>query len=80
MMDKTSKNLDIKEITSIEQLEKLGISFEEAYASLEKIVNLQERGEISLEESIKYYKVGKVLAEYANNILEKAKIEIEKVN
>lgn len=80
MADKITKNLELKDITSLEQLEKLNMSFEEAYSSLEKIVNLQERGEVSLEESMQYYKIGKILSAYANSILEKAKLEVEKVN
>lgn len=79
MTNKTTK-LDIKNIESIAQLEEFNISFEEAYKHLEEIVNLQERGGITLEDSIKYYKIGKVLSEYATSVLEKAKLEIEKVN
>jgi exodeoxyribonuclease VII small subunit len=74
------KNFDIKNISSKEELQKLNLSFEEIYSQLEQIVNLQEKGEISLEDSIKFYKVGKILAEYAQDILEHARIEVEKVN
>ncbi|MDR0484028.1 MAG: exodeoxyribonuclease VII small subunit [Alphaproteobacteria bacterium] len=75
-----SKKIDIKEITSKEQLQELNLSFEEVYAMLEKIVDLQEKGDVILEDSIKFYKIGKILAEYAQDILQKAKLEIEKVN
>jgi len=74
------KKIDIKSITSKEDLQKLELSFEEVYSQLEQIVNLQEKGEISLEDSIKFYKAGKILAEYAQDILASARVEVEKVN
>ncbi len=80
MNDRTFKKINIKDITSVTQLEKLNISFEDAYSYLEKIVSLQEQGEISLEDSITYYKVGKILSSYASSVLEKAKLDLEKIN
>jgi exodeoxyribonuclease VII small subunit len=73
------KKIDIKKISSKEDLYKLNLTFEEIYQQLEEIVSLQEKGETSLEDSIKFYKIGKILAEYAQEVLEKARIEVEKV-
>ncbi len=76
MVDK----IDIKSINSVEQLEKMNISFEDAYMYLEEVIYLQENGDITLDDSIKYYKSGKILSKYAQNLLDKAKLEIDKIS
>ncbi|MFL1781038.1 Exodeoxyribonuclease 7 small subunit [Candidatus Hepatincolaceae symbiont of Richtersius coronifer] len=64
---------------SVKSLENQGVSFEEAYNYLEKIISLQEAGNLKLEENIYYYKVGKILANYCTIILSKASEEIKDI-
>lgn len=51
-------------------------NFESAITALEDIVAHLERGDISLEESIKNYKEGMDLAAYCVSVLQKAEQEI----
>lgn len=51
-------------------------SFEANIEKLEAIINSMERGEYTLEESIKKYKEGMALAIECQNILKKAEQEI----
>ncbi|MDF2594282.1 MAG: Exonuclease small subunit [Clostridia bacterium] len=51
-------------------------NFESSIAELEDIVSFLEKGEVSLEESIKRYKDGMDLAAYCLSVLKKAEQEI----
>ncbi|GAB4340286.1 MAG: exodeoxyribonuclease VII small subunit [Calditrichia bacterium] len=53
------------------------MSFESAMARLEEIAALLERGEISLEESIKVYEEGTQLLEFCENKLDEAEKKIQ---
>lgn len=53
------------------------MSFESAMARLEEIAVLLERGEISLEESIKIYEEGTRLLEFCENKLDEAEKKIQ---
>ena len=52
-------------------------SFEEALAKLEQITKELEEGDLSLEESLKYFDEGVKLAEYCNNKLNDAQKQVE---
>ena len=52
-------------------------SFEEALAKLEQITKELEEGDLSLEESLKYFDEGVKLAEYCNNKLHDAQKQVE---
>ena len=55
------------------------LSFEEAFDRLNKIVDLIEEGEISLDDSIKYYEIGISLKNHCENKLKNAEVKIKKV-
>ncbi|KPJ97755.1 MAG: exodeoxyribonuclease VII small subunit [Desulfobacterales bacterium SG8_35] len=52
-------------------------SFEEALAKLEQITKELEEGNLSLEESLKYFDEGVKLAEHCNNKLNAAQKKVE---
>jgi exodeoxyribonuclease VII small subunit len=52
-------------------------SFEEALAKLEQITKELEEGDLSLEESLKYFDEGVKLAEFCNNKLNDAQKKVE---
>lgn len=56
------------------------LSFEDALARLEEIVEKLEAENISLEESVKLYEEGIELSKSCTQTLEQAELRIEKVN
>ena len=52
-------------------------SFEEALSNLERITKELEEGDLSLEESLKYFDEGVKLAEYCNGKLNDAQKKVE---
>ena len=52
-------------------------SFEEALAKLEQITKELEEGDLSLEESLKYFDEGVKLADYCNSKLSDAQKKVE---
>ena len=52
-------------------------SFEEALSKLERITKELEEGDLSLEESLKYFNEGVKLAEYCNGKLNDAQKKVE---
>ena len=55
------------------------LSFEEAYAALERIAEKLSDNSISLDESVKLYEEGVKLSKYCAETLETAKQKIEKL-
>ncbi|CAN1491737.1 XseB Exonuclease VII small subunit [Rhabdaerophilaceae bacterium] len=55
------------------------LPFEEAMRQLESIVASLERGEVSLEESIKLYETGETLKKRCEALLREAEMRIEKI-
>ena len=51
-------------------------SFEDAMVELEDIVEKLEKGELTLDESLEYFKKGVELSKYCNNRLEEVEREI----
>lgn len=56
------------------------MSYEEAYDKMENILNKLERGNISLDESLKLYEEGIMLYKYCAKMLEEAELKISKFN
>ena len=61
----------------INNIEKL--SFEQAMAQLEQIVNKLESGQESLDTAMEDYEYGNALRQYCQKTLDKAKLKVEKV-
>ena len=55
------------------------LSFEDALAELEIIVNKLESGDVSLDEAIKAYERGSILKEQCEKKLNEAKLKVEKI-
>ena len=70
----------LEDVTTIEDIKKSNVSFEVAYSKIEEIVKMQEQGNMNLTDSRKYYKLGKLLTEYCEDILNNAKLEIERIS
>jgi len=60
-------------------MEEKKLSFEEALDRLEKIVNLLESGNLSLEDTLKYYEEGTVLLRICDEYLKRAEGKIQKL-
>jgi exodeoxyribonuclease VII small subunit len=52
------------------------LSFEEAYAQLEKAVTALQDGQMPLEHALHYYQEGMKLAQYCNELLQKAELTV----
>ncbi len=55
------------------------LPFEQALAELENIVKKLEQGSIELESAINMYSRGMLLKEHCQKILEKAKMQVDKI-
>ena len=55
------------------------LSFEEAVAELERIVEQLERGDVALDKSIEIYERGEALKAHCENLLSAAEKRIEKI-
>ena len=55
------------------------LSYEEAFEKLHKIVKLLEEGNVSLDESIKYYEQGIILKNHCEEKLKNAEVKIQNV-
>lgn len=55
------------------------MTFEENMTRLEQIVHLLEKGEVSLEESIKLFQEGTALAQTCGKLLDDAELIIKKI-
>ena len=56
-----------------------GLTFEQAYAQLETIVEQLESGELTLEESVALYERGQQLAELCGSLLDAADLRVHQV-
>lgn len=56
-----------------------GLSFEQAVAELETIVQRLERGDVALDESIQIYERGEALKKHCETLLNTAEARIEKI-
>lgn len=55
------------------------MSFEDAMAALEKIVDALDRGEVSLEKSIEIYERGAALQRHCEDKLKQAEMRVQKI-
>jgi exodeoxyribonuclease VII small subunit len=55
------------------------LTYEQAYAELEGIVDALESGEHTLEEAIAQYERGQALAKYCANMLDKAELKVQQL-
>ena len=56
------------------------MSYEEALAELESIVDSLEDGQSPLEESMKLFERGRILAGYCNSLLDSAQLRVQKLS
>lgn len=56
------------------------LSFEEAYAQLEAAVNALRDGQMPLERALHYYEEGMKLAQYCNELLQKAELRVRQLS
>jgi exodeoxyribonuclease VII small subunit len=56
-----------------------GLSFEDAFAELERVVSELEAGKLSLEESVRLFERGRKLSAYCQQILEKATLRVSEI-
>lgn len=56
-----------------------GVSFEAALAELERITNLLERGDVKLDDAVKYYERACVLHKHCKEKLDNAQMKVEKL-
>jgi exodeoxyribonuclease VII small subunit len=56
-----------------------GMSFEEALAALERIVDDLERGDVPLDHSIRIYERGEALKKHCDALLKAAEDKVEKI-
>lgn len=54
-------------------------SFEESMQRLEQIVRAMERGDVSLEESLKLFQEGTALVESCGKLLDEAELQVKKI-
>ncbi len=53
------------------------VTFEDAYARLEAAVNALQDGQMPLERALQYYEEGMKLAQYCNELLQKAELRVQ---
>ena len=61
-------------------MNKSNATFEENMIRLEKIVHAMERGDVSLDESLKLFQEGTALVERCGKLLDEAELQIKKIS
>jgi exodeoxyribonuclease VII small subunit len=56
------------------------LTFEEAYAQLETAVTALQDGQMPLERALQYYEEGMKLAQYCNELLQKAELRVQQLS
>ena len=56
------------------------LTYEEAYQRLETIITQLESGELTLEQSVAHYEMGKTLSAHCQKLLESAELKIKQVD
>jgi len=56
------------------------VTFEDAYARLEAAVNAFQDGQMPLERALQYYEEGMKLAQYCNELLQKAEMRVQQLS
>ena len=60
--------------------EKKKLTYEQAFARLEKITEMLDEGDLSLDESIKLFEESTELASYCSKCLESARLKVTKLS
>jgi exodeoxyribonuclease VII small subunit len=55
------------------------LSFEEAFAQLESAIEALQDGQMPLERALHYYEEGVKLAQYCNELLQKAELSVQQL-
>ncbi|HLV34723.1 MAG TPA: exodeoxyribonuclease VII small subunit [Spirillospora sp.] len=55
------------------------LSFEAAYAELEKIIDQLESGDLTLEESVTLFERGRKLSDHCQALLDKAELRVSQI-
>ncbi len=56
------------------------LTFEEAYAQLDAAVTALQDGQMPLERALQYYEEGMKLAQYCNELLQKAELRVQQLS
>ena len=56
------------------------LTFEDAYAQLEAAVTALQDGQMPLERALQYYEEGMRLAQYCNELLQKAEMRVQQLS
>ncbi len=56
------------------------LTFEDAYAKLEAAVTALQDGQMPLERALQYYEEGMKLAQYCNELLQKAELRVQQLS
>ena len=56
------------------------LTFEEAYAQLEAALTALQDGQMPLERALQYYEEGMKLAQYCNELLQKAELRVQQLS
>ena len=56
------------------------LTFEEAYTQLETAVTALQDGQMPLERALQYYEEGMKLAQYCNELLQKAEMRVQQLS
>lgn len=56
------------------------LTFEDAYARLEAAVTALQDGQMPLERALQYYEEGMRLAQYCNELLQKAELRVQQLS
>ena len=56
------------------------LTFEEAYTQLETAVTALQDGQMPLERALRYYEEGMKLAQYCNELLQKAELRVQQLS
>ncbi|MBV9231626.1 MAG: exodeoxyribonuclease VII small subunit [Chloroflexi bacterium] len=56
------------------------LSFEEAFGQLEAAVAALQDGQMPLDRALQYYQEGMKLAQYCNELLQKAELTVQQLN
>lgn len=57
-----------------------GLSYEQAFAELETIVDTLESGQLPLEQALSLYERGQLLAQFCGSLLDQAELKIKELN
>lgn len=57
-----------------------GLTYEQAFAELETIVETLENGQQPLEQALKLYERGQALAQFCGKLLDEAELKIKQLN